>query len=104
MVNELRGKFISRVIPKEKHILNQEPDTMKVAIHMILKIAQNVKGKMKPTSQSRFVQIVQSPVLPLIPIFSGLTAFGGAIGIANAANNTRSAKNNYRSLIATLKP
>lgn len=86
--------FAGAVKQIKQSVLNQKPDTLGDAIHVALKAAKNLKHKIKP---SRVVRVPKTGgVLPLIPIFAGLSALGalsgGAAGIAKAVNDARSAK------------
>lgn len=96
-IRQKKKMCLTKVIKQiKKHILHQKPDTMKDAIHIALKAANNFKEKIKP-NQSRVVPIPKiGGVLPLIPIFAGLSALGtlsgGAAAIAKAVNDARSAK------------
>lgn len=79
----------------KKHVFSQKPDTMKDAIQIAMKTANNFKSKIK-LGGSRIVPIPKTGgVLPLIPIFAGLSALGalsgGAAGVTKAINDARSA-------------
>lgn len=93
--NQKKKVCFSKVINQiKKHIFKQRPDTVKDAVHIAMKTAHNFKDKM---GQPRIVSISKrGGVLPLIPIFAGLSALGalsgGAAGIAKAVNDARSAK------------
>lgn len=79
-----------------RHVQSQKPDTMKDAIHVALRAAHKIKGKVKSHHGSRVISVPKTGgILPLIPIFAGLSALGalsgGAAGIAKAVNDARSA-------------
>ncbi|KAJ8912714.1 hypothetical protein NQ315_012268 [Exocentrus adspersus] len=86
---------LTKAVKRIKNQIHKEkPDTLGDAIGVALKAAKNLKKKVKPT---RVVKIPKTGgVLPLIPIFAGLSALGalsgGAAGIAKAVNDARSAK------------
>ncbi|CAH2015845.1 unnamed protein product [Acanthoscelides obtectus] len=79
-----------------KHVVAQKPTTFGEAVLVALREAQNLKkGVRKPPN--RIVKIPKKGgVLPLIPIFAGLSALGalsgGAAGIAKAVSDANSAK------------
>lgn len=87
--------FAKAVGKIKKHILKGKPKTLGDAIKIALKSAKNINKKIKPT---RIVKIPKTGgILPLIPIFAGLSALGtlsgGAAAIAKTINDARSAKN-----------
>lgn len=93
---KIKGVTFQNVVKQiKKHILQRKPDNLSDAIQTALGF---VKGKkIKPTNP-RVVQIPKTGgVLPLIPIFAGLSALGALTGgvssVAKAINDARAAKN-----------
>lgn len=80
----------------KQFILKNKPYNLGDAIKLALSAAKQLKNKMKPRSK-RIIPVPKvGGILPLIPIFAGLSALGalsgGAAGIAKAVNDARSAK------------
>lgn len=78
----------------KKNVLRGKPSTVGDAIKIALKSAKSMEKKIKPT---RIVNVPKTGgILPLIPIFAGLSALGtlsgGAAAIAKAVNSAKSAK------------
>lgn len=85
------NRAVSRI---KKHVLEGKPNTVADAIKIALKSAKSMEKKIKPT---RIVNVPKTGgILPLIPIFAGLSALGtltgGAAAIAKAVNSVKSAK------------
>lgn len=83
MVSKIR-KFIGKTKPQD----------LKETISAASRIARKYKSKIKPT---RIIQIPKrGGILPLIPIFAGLSALGalsgGAAGIYKAVTDAKAAK------------
>lgn len=82
----------------KQKIFKNKPSTLGAAIRLALKIAKQLKKKIKPNaSGGRVIPIPKvGGILPLIPIFAVLSALGalsgGAAGIAKAVNDARAAK------------
>lgn len=81
----------------KKHVLKNKPYNVGDAIKLALNAAKQLKKKIKPSGKSRVIPIPKvGGILPLIPIFAGLSALGalsgGAAGIAKAVSDARSAK------------
>lgn len=87
----------SKVIKQiKKHIFRQRPDNVRDAVQIALRTVNNLKDKLN-MNKPRVLSIPKTGgVLPLIPIFAGLSALGaltgGAAGVAKAVNDARSAK------------
>lgn len=78
-----------------KSISHHKPKTIAGAIQVAMKAAKKIKKKITPSP--RIVNVPKKGgILPLIPIFAGLSALGalsgGAAGIAKAVNDARQAK------------
>lgn len=97
-----KGKGISnRGIPLKhaitqirKSIHHHQPKTVAGAIQVALKTANKIRKNIRP---SRIINVPKTGgILPLIPIFAGLSALGalsgGAAGIAKAVNDAKAAK------------
>lgn len=87
-------KFSQAISKIKKNVIGKQPSTVGQAIKIALKSAKAMKEKMKP---DRVVNIPKTGgILPLIPIFAGLSALGtmsgGAAAIAKAVNDAKSAK------------
>lgn len=87
-------KALNRLIRRAK------PATLCDAVRLALKYAKTKKS-LKLTSKPRIVPIPKTGgILPLIPIFAGLSALGalsgGASGIVNAVNSARNARKNLQ--------
>lgn len=87
--------FTSALRKVKKSISRNKPKTVEDAIKIAIKSAKTIKGKMKPAS--RVVKIPKTGgILPLIPIFAGLSALGalgGGVGsIARAISRAKEAK------------
>lgn len=86
--------FTKAVGKIKKHVLKGKPKTFGDAIKIALKSAKSMSKKIKPT---RIIKIPKTGgILPLLPIFAGLSALGtisgGAAAIAKTVNDARSAK------------
>ena len=78
----------------KKSFRSNKVKTLNDAISIALKTAKKQKGKIKPT---RIIKVPKTGgILPLIPIFAGLSALGalsgGAAGIAKAINSAKAAR------------
>lgn len=79
-------------------IKKQRPDTIDSAVKVALKAAKKTKGK-KQIKSPRIIKVptYSGGVLPLIPIFAGLSAIGSitgtTAGIVNAINQYKKARN-----------
>lgn len=88
-------KIVNKI---KKHIYKSKPDNFKDAIQAAVRYAKaNLSNKTNGRTPSRIIQIPKTGgILPLIPIFAGLSALGalagGASGIAKAVTNARAAK------------
>lgn len=83
-------KLIQKI---KKIILKHKPNTLGAAIRIALKIAKTVKKINKP----RVIEVPKTGgILPLIPIFAGLSALGaltgGVAGVTKALSDAKSAK------------
>lgn len=82
----------------KKHVLKRNPSNINTAILIALKAAGNLKkNKQKIKSAPRVIPVPKTGgILPLIPIFAGLSALGalsgGAAGIAKAVNDAKAAR------------
>lgn len=90
---------LQRGVREARNILKtKKPGSLKEAIQLALGATRNVfKGKRKCTRTPRVIPIPRiGGVLPLIPIFAGLSALGaltgGTAGIAKAVNDASKAK------------
>lgn len=86
--------FTKAVSTIKRHVIKGKPKTFGDAIKIALKSAKTMSKKIQPT---RVVKIPKSGgILPLIPIFAGLSALGtlsgGAAAIAKTINDAKSAK------------
>lgn len=77
----------------KRQILNEKPTSFYGVLKVAIKKANKIKNKIRPT---RVIPIPkQGGLLPLIPIFAGLSALGalsgGAAGIAKAVNDAKAA-------------
>lgn len=98
-VNKKHGKkktmgFKQAVSKIKKQIHGGRPKTVGDAIKIALKSAKSMKKKIKGT---RIIQVPKTGgILPLIPIFAGLSALGtltgGAAAVAKAVNSAKTAK------------
>lgn len=84
-------KAIGRI---KKQVLKKNPNTLGDAIKIALKSAKNMKKRIK---SPRIIKVPKTGgILPLIPIFAGLSALGtlsgGAAAIAKTVNDAKSAK------------
>lgn len=91
--NKLLG-FQNVVKQIKKFISDHKPSDIKDTILVANKIAKKFKSKIKPT---RVIRVPKTGgILPLIPIFAGLSALGalsgGAAGIYKAVSDTKAAK------------
>lgn len=87
--------FITAMSKIKNHIRNRKPKTFGDAIKIAIKSANNIKKKIK--SSPRIIKVPRTGgILPLIPIFAGLSALGalsgGAAGIAKAVNDIKGAR------------
>ncbi|CAH1976629.1 unnamed protein product [Acanthoscelides obtectus] len=95
-IKRRKDSFSSAIKQIGKRVVDQKPITFEEAILVALREAQNLKkGVKKPPN--RIVKIPKKGgILPLIPIFAGLSVLGalsgGAAGIAKAVNDAKSAK------------
>lgn len=88
-------KRIKRQLFDQLH--KRKPDNVNDAIKVALNAANQLKNKIQP-SKSRVIPIPKvGGILPLIPIFAGLSALGsltgGAAGVYKAISDAKSAKN-----------
>jgi galactokinase len=86
--------FTTAISKIKKDIVKKRPNTLGDAVRVALKSANNLKNKIKTF---RVIKIPKTGgILPLIPIFAGLSALGaltgGAAGVAKAVNDARQAK------------
>jgi hypothetical protein len=87
-----------KVLKKIKNkLVRSKSKTANDAIFVALKAAHQEKKKKKGIKPSRIIKIPKSGgILPLIPIFAGLSALGalsgGAAGIAKAINSAKAAR------------
>lgn len=90
--------FVSKI---RSHIKNNKPKSDISTIKCAYKAAKKYISKNARVRLPRIIPIPKTGgILPLIPIFAGLSALGslagGAAGIAKAVNNYKSAQNNLR--------
>lgn len=90
IVSKIRSKF-----------KNKTPKTTKSAIKIAYSAAKKLVSKHKNMSVPRIIPIPKTGgILPLIPIFAGLSALGtlagGAAGIAKTINDYKTSKENLR--------
>lgn len=88
------SSFQSVVRKIKKNILKEKPTSLHSAFNIAIRTVKNAKGNIKAP---RVIQIPKTGgILPLLPIFAGLSALGslsgGVAGIAKAVNDARSAK------------
>lgn len=94
-IKQPKLKFAKAVNHIKKQVLKEKPRTVGDAIKIALKSAKSLK---KRISTNRIVKIPKKGgLLPLIPIFAGLSALGtltgGAAAIAKVVNDAKSARN-----------
>ncbi|CAH1997807.1 unnamed protein product [Acanthoscelides obtectus] len=94
-IKRRKVSFSSAIKQIGKRVVDQKPTTFGEAILVALREAQHLKkGAKKPPN--RIVKIPKKGgILPLIPIFAGLSALGalsGGAGIVKAVNDAKSAK------------
>lgn len=97
----LKKTSFSSVARKIKqNMIKEKAKNISGILKVALKTVKNSKGKVKLPS-SRVIQIPKTGgVLPLIPIFAGLSALGaltgGAAGVAKAVNDARAANHQLK--------
>lgn len=94
--------FKNIVMCAKKHIRKLKPKCKKVAIDLAVAAAKDVVSNL-PVDVPRIIPIPKTGgVLPLIPIFAGLSAAGslagGAAGIAKAIHNIKDARKRLEEL------
>lgn len=88
----------NKIFKQIKHgIIKRQPKTLKGAIGIALKYFQNHKSDTSKLPTKRIIPIPKTGgILPLVPIFAGLSALGalagGVSGIAKAINSAREAR------------
>lgn len=95
------GRFFQNAIKKAKMALNKKlPKTMDDAVRVAMKAAKSSVGNQSTTELNNINRIIPVPkiggLLPLIPIFAGLSALGaltgGTAAVANAVITANNAK------------
>lgn len=91
VVKKISFKQVTKQI--KNNILDKKPKNFTGALKIALKKANQFKNKIRP---ARVIPVPkQGGILPLIPIFAGLSALGalsgGAAGIAKAVNDAKAA-------------
>lgn len=86
--------FRSAVKQIRKYIHERKPKDLKETISAAIKVAKKFRSKIKPT---RIIQVPKTGgILPLIPIFAGLSALGaltgGAAGVYKAVTDAKTGK------------
>lgn len=97
---KLKLPTFNQIVQKSKKIIKtKKPNTLRKSIQLALQVAkkETVKDK-KSIKQPRIIPVPKSGgILPLIPIFAGLSALGalagGASGVAKAVIAAKDAKN-----------
>lgn len=104
-INKKQKPVIHEIIKQTKAELKKnKPNTFKSAIKIALKAAKTTIQQNKRNINKEIPRVIPVPkiggVLPLIPIFAGLSALGSLIGggvaVANAINTTNNAKKNLK--------
>lgn len=95
------GTFLRNAISTAKTVLNEEkPKTMANAVRVAIKAAKSSIDKQPTATPSNVQRIIPVPktggILPLIPIFAGLSALGaltgGSAAVANAVISANAAR------------
>lgn len=92
--------FKSAVQSAKKELKEKKPTTVQKSIRLALSAAKRLTKKKQNKTKIKIPRVIQVPknggILPLIPIFAGLSALGalsgGAAGIASAVNSAKNAK------------